>query len=129
MSRKTRTVNIRENPSYDVYIGRNMNPMHPNILSNRYSIGVDGSREEVVRKFAYDFRIRWKTEPEFRQAVLAARGRVLGCFCNPDQLCHGQVIADFVDAFIDGEDASFRAIEKYINIQEQSSIEDMLNAL
>jgi len=121
----TTVINIKRDPTYDVYIGRNMRVSQPNILANRYAIGRDGSREDVIRKFAYDFRLRWKTEPEFRRAVLACRGKVLGCFC--DDLCHGNVYIDFIEAFPKGEDAAFAAIEKYIHLPDSES--DLLNQL
>ncbi len=71
---------------FDVYIGR------PSQFCNPYKIGLDGSRETVIRKYK-----NWLFSKD--GAVLRAtiqrelRGKVLGCWCYP-KLCHGDVIAE-----------------------------------
>lgn len=108
----TKIVNIKEDPSYDVYIGRYMRVNKRNVLSNGYEIGIDGPREEVIRKYAYDFPIRWRTEPDFKQAVLRCRGKRLGCFCKPE-VCHGDVIVDFLNGYKISEKEGFSALKRY----------------
>ena len=44
----TKVVNIKTK-KYDVYIGRG------SAWGNPYAIGIDGDREEVIRKYQYDF--------------------------------------------------------------------------
>ena len=111
----TRIANIKKHEPYDVYAGRSPRNKPRNPLANCYSIGVDGTREEVIRKFAYDFRLHWSTDPAFKEAVLACHGKILGCFCSPLP-CHAKVIALFVDAFHEyGETAGFSAIDDYVS--------------
>ena len=45
----TKVVNRDKGDPYDVYIGRGT------VWGNPYQMGVDGGREEVIRKFKYDF--------------------------------------------------------------------------
>lgn len=67
---------------FDVYIGR------PSKWGNKFVIGKDGSREEVVAKYE-----EWlRQQPELMAALPELKGRVLGCWCAP-QLCHGDVLA------------------------------------
>jgi len=112
-SQQTKAVNIKKGHKFDVYIGRNGKGR--SILGNPYSIGIDGDREEVIRKYAYDFILKWKTEPEFRDAVMVCEGKRLGCFCKPE-LCHGDVIITFLNILRShGEDT---AIAKMREISE-----------
>lgn len=66
------------------YIGR------PSKYGNPFSIGIDGTRGEVIAKYE-----RWINLPE--QAELRddirknLRGKILGCWCSPKP-CHGDVI-------------------------------------
>lgn len=67
---------------FDVYIGR------PGPWGNKYTIGQDGSREQVIAWFEEDLlrdRARMLQLNELR-------GQVLGCWCAP-QACHGDVLA------------------------------------
>lgn len=83
----TRVVNIR-NEVYDVYIGR------PSIWGNKFVIGPDGTREDVVRKYE-----EWiGTQLDLiEKAKVELRGKVLGCFCFP-QKCHGDVLVRIVES-------------------------------
>ncbi len=67
---------------HDVYIGR------PSKWGNKFVIGPDGTREEVIRKYE-----AWvKTQPALMAALGELRGKVLGCWCAP-LACHGDVLA------------------------------------
>ena len=88
MTSPTTVVNKRTS-QFDVYIGRG------SPLGNPYAIGEYGDRDEVIRKYAYDFPLRYRTEAKFRQAVLECEGKRLGCFCKPKN-CHGDVIVAFL---------------------------------
>jgi hypothetical protein len=67
--------------SFDVYIGR------PSKWGNPFVIGRDGTREEVIAKYA-----AWlKDQPELIAALPELRGKVLGCWCTPKR-CHGNVL-------------------------------------
>jgi hypothetical protein len=66
---------------YDVYIGR------PSIWGNPYSIGRDGTREQVIAKYEANL------SPELKErAKKELKGKILGCWCAP-LACHGDVLA------------------------------------
>jgi len=87
-------VNIDKGAVHDIHIGRGSD------WGNPYAIGFDGDREEVIRKFKYDF------ERDFlkfsKKDVLALKGKTLGCHCKP-AACHGDIIADYLNVLDDGE--------------------------
>jgi len=81
----TRVVNCRYEP-FDVYIGRATKWRNP------FRVGVDGTREQVARKFR-----RWAIRrPGLLRALDELRGKRLGCICAPE-LCHGHVLAELAD--------------------------------
>lgn len=100
----TRVVNIkkeiqftrlRSTPEYE-YIGRG------SYWGNPYSMFAEGeSREEVIRKFKYDFDNEKFAKKE-KKEVFKLAGKRLGCFCKPDA-CHGDVLADFLNQWDDGQ--------------------------
>lgn len=100
----TRVVNIkkethfssqRSTSSYE-YIGRG------SYWGNPYSMFAEGeSRDEVIRKFKYDFDFNKFAQKE-KSEVYKLAGKRLGCFCKPDA-CHGDVLADFLNAWDDGK--------------------------
>lgn len=83
---QTRVVHCKKEP-YDVYIGR------PSKWGNPFTIGKDGSREEVLEKY-----VRWFLDrPDLiEQARKELKGKTLGCWCAP-KTCHGHVIAEVID--------------------------------
>lgn len=87
---KTTVVNCRDNPYYDVFIGR------PSIFGNPFKIGVHGTREEVIEKFREYLK---KTPHLVELAKDVLKGKVLGCWCKPAP-CHGDIWA----AIVNGED-------------------------
>lgn len=74
---------------YDVYIGR------PGPWGNPFEIGRDGTREEVVEKYA-----EWVlTQPDLLAKIQEElKDKILGCWCktekNPDALCHGDILVE-----------------------------------
>jgi hypothetical protein len=67
---------------YDIYIGI------PSEFGNKFVIGKDGTREDVVRKYE-----EWiKTQPDLLAKLPELKGKVLGCWCAP-LACHGDVLA------------------------------------
>ena len=102
-ARETQVVNLRLAP-YDVYIGRagrynyiGRTGRHSNgYFGNPFVIGRDGTREEVLQKYAAYFLDRVATDSEFKRKVESLRGAALGCFCKPEA-CHGDVIAAWLD--------------------------------
>lgn len=76
----TCVVNVRRE-MYDVFIGR------PSLWGNPFEIGRDGTREEVIAKYA-----AWiVTQTWLLSQVHLLRGQRLGCFCAP-RACHGDVL-------------------------------------
>lgn len=90
----TRVVNVRKTKEWDVNIGRGSS------WGNPYAIGPDGDREEVIRKYRYDFERGFLKggKEDFRELA----GKTLGCYCKPEA-CHGDVIAEYLNALDDGK--------------------------
>jgi hypothetical protein len=86
---KSKVVNINSE-DYDIYIGR------PSKWGNPFKIGRDGTREEVIKKFAHWFL--WNAESPLQKypgEIRQLEGKVLGCHCKPKR-CHGDVIVNFI---------------------------------
>jgi hypothetical protein len=66
----------------DVYIGR------PSKWGNPFVIGRDGTREEVIAKYA----IWLNSRADLLRQIPTLRGLTLGCFCAPEP-CHGDILA------------------------------------
>lgn len=100
----TRVINIKQSPNQTLelnpenyeYIGRG------SYWGNPYSMFDEGeSREEVIRKFKYDFDFD-KFPNKEKRLVHRLAGKRLGCFCKPEK-CHGDVIADYLNSWDDGK--------------------------
>ncbi len=93
----TLVVNKDRGESYDVYIGRGT------IWGNPYQIGQDGDRDEVIRKFAYDFdRGFLKPSDNLDHNLSMLKGKIIACHCKP-AACHGDVIASYINSLDDGK--------------------------
>ena len=100
----TRVINIKiddefsaqkSTPKYE-YIGRG------SYWGNPYSMYDEGDdREEVIRKYKYDFDYK-KFPNKEKSEVYKLAGKRLGCFCKPLS-CHGDVLADFLNSWDDGK--------------------------
>jgi len=89
----TKIVNVGKNEKHDIYIGRG------SLWGNPYAIGYDGDRDEVIRKYKYDFdRGFLKSKKE---DSLSLKGKILGCHCKP-AACHGDVLAEYLNSLDDG---------------------------
>ena len=103
----TRVINIRREerysgqrstPAYE-YIGRGSDWGNPYSMFDASDESLS-SRDEVIRKYAYDFdRGLLKRK---KQDALRLAGKRLGCFCKPDA-CHGDVIAEYLNSMDDGK--------------------------
>lgn len=106
MSDKPRTtvVNIHHRVPFDVYIGR-AGRGHDGTFGNPHPVnkpcnlcsGAVHKRGEALEAYRAYFNNRINTDQEFKQRILALRGRILGCFCVPNG-CHGHVIAEWLDS-------------------------------
>ena len=83
---KTRVVNLNKH-EYDVFIGRGSK------YGNPFKIGVDGDRKTVIEKFS---NYLYNNE-ELQNAVMSLRGLRLGCYCEENEECHGDVIAEYIE--------------------------------
>lgn len=89
---KTTVVNLRKEP-FDVYIGR-AGRGQSGYFGNPFTVKEHG--EAALELFAEHFAERIAEDEEFRERVLALRGKRLGCFCKP-RPCHGDIIAEWLD--------------------------------
>ena len=100
----TRVVNIKNETKYQSikistkyeYIGRGSYWGNPHSM---YEVGVD--REEVIRKYKYDFDYE-KFPNKEKSEVFKLAGKRLGCFCKPLS-CHGDILADYLNSWDDGK--------------------------
>ena len=74
-----RVVHCKKEP-YDIYIGR------PSKWGNPFTLGKDGTREEVLEKYS-----RYLDERSEKLPYHELRGKVLGCWCAPLP-CHGDIL-------------------------------------
>lgn len=87
MAPQTLVVHCKQE-SYDVYIGR------PSKWGNPFVIGRDGTRSEVLLLYR-----RWiEKQPELMAALPELKGKILGCWCSPWNLCHGDILVRLVEA-------------------------------
>ncbi len=95
IKKETKYENLQSTPEYE-YIGRG------SYWGNPYSMYEEGeSRDEVIRKYEYDF-IYDKFPNKEKAEVYKIAGKRLGCFCKP-QSCHGDVLAKYLNSWDDGK--------------------------
>jgi hypothetical protein len=80
-------VNIRKS-AYDVLIAR------PSKWGNPFTVGRDGSREQVI--CMYEVHVRHR--PDLIAALPELVGKRLGCYCKPEA-CHGDVLIRLLKEF------------------------------
>jgi hypothetical protein len=68
-----------------VFIGR------PSCWGNPFKIGVDGDRDEVIRKYK-DWIL---TQPDLLARLPELKDKRLGCYCFPER-CHGDVLVELL---------------------------------
>ena len=89
--------------SFDVYIGRACYrggwQLPKSKWANPYTIGKDGTREEVIRK--YEKYILNK--PELLKDLSELKGRRIGCFCGEEDDCHGEILIRLIEGDIEYE--------------------------
>lgn len=95
IKRELQFKNIKSTDKYE-YIGRG------SYWGNPYSMYEAGDdRNEVIRKFKYDFDFD-KFPNKKKSEVYSLAGKRLGCFCKPEA-CHGDILADFLNSWDDGK--------------------------
>jgi hypothetical protein len=98
----TQIVNVYEE-SYDVYVGspsdgtnpRDIQPGEYGFLGNPFEDMAD--RKESIDTYCRYFAQRLAEDRRFRFAVLAIRGKRLGCFCEEGEVCHADIIASWLE--------------------------------
>ena len=90
---ETSVVNLRRE-AFDVYIGR-AGKGQDGYFGNPFTVREHGA--DALALFKTYFEERLATDEEFHRRVLELHGKRLGCFCKPGP-CHGDVIAEWVDA-------------------------------
>lgn len=79
-----KVVHCKKEP-YDVYIGR------PSKWGNPFSIGKDGTREEVIEKYENYIKKNKKLLNDLKEL----EGKILGCWCKP-KACHGDILIKLI---------------------------------
>lgn len=89
----TLRVCLKRDP-YQIYIGRGSKWGNPfsHLDKSKAEFRV-GSRDQAIEKYR-----EWiKTQPRLLKALPKLRGKTLGCYCAPDQRCHGDVLIDLLE--------------------------------
>jgi len=73
---------------YDVYIGR------PSKWGNPFLIGIDGTREEVVKQYNDWIMTQYEL---VKDAKVELKGKILGCWCSP-LACHGDILVEIANS-------------------------------
>lgn len=71
---------------FDIYIGR------PTKWGNPFSIGKDGTREEVIKK--YENYLLGNTD--LMNSLHELKNKTLGCWCKPKD-CHGDILLKYAN--------------------------------
>lgn len=75
-------------PTGAVYVGR------PTKWGNPFTIGKDGSREEVIQKYR-----EWiQGRPDLLRDLPTLRGKDLVCWCSPPQACHADILLELANS-------------------------------
>jgi hypothetical protein len=90
---KTTVVNLKKEP-YDVYCGR-AGHGKDGYFGNPFHI-INGIRGSAIEPYKEYFYKRLETDPDFKERILALKGKVLGCFCKP-RVCHCDIIANYLN--------------------------------
>lgn len=78
-----------------VFIDGRRFPPTSSPFANRFKIGRDGSRADVIRKYEADMIERLDKDPSLVKELLKIKGKCLGCWCAPEP-CHGDVLLRLV---------------------------------
>ncbi|CEO39119.1 DUF4326 domain-containing protein [Photobacterium kishitanii] len=106
----TRVINIKNSDEYSTttidpkfeYIGRGSYWGNPYSIYEVEDLDEDETpRDNVIRKFKYDFEYNCLLNRD-KNKVYSLAGKRLGCYCKPEA-CHGDVLADYLNSYDDGE--------------------------
>ena len=95
-------VNVKSYRGECVYIGRRCGEFSGSVLGNKFKIGVDGDRGEVIEKYKVwvwgEYKKGGVVKSEIDRLVGLVRGGkdiYLGCWCYPKD-CHGDVLKKLI---------------------------------
>ena len=97
-----KVINIKRNKKYDIYIGRGACPItgEQSKWGNPYSHDPDSiakfivdTREEAIEKFE-EYLLNNKFLMDSLPELMY---KILGCWCDKRQACHGKVLKKYVD--------------------------------
>lgn len=79
------------------YLGRQCAGWTGSPLANRYRIGKDGTRAEVIDKYKrWLWQVVWKKDSpawtELERLANSDKPLTLGCWCGLDEACHRNVV-------------------------------------
>lgn len=83
---------------YSQKAGRVRFPQRESVFANRFKIGKDGTREEVIRKYEEDIIKKLEEDVLLRRELVMLKGKNLGCWCHPEP-CHGDVLLRLIDKY------------------------------
>ena len=94
IKRETQYAGLKSTPDYE-YIGRGSYWGNPYSMFESNDDGEMDDREEIIRKYKYDFDFDLFPNKE-KSELIKLKGKRLGCFCKP-AACHGDVLADYLN--------------------------------
>lgn len=104
-------INIKSGKPYDIYIGRENKTygLEKSMWANDFIIGKDGSREEVIEKH----RLKINSQPELLKKLSELKDKILACWCEPDEECHGKTLKNLAESkYLNNWFSNFVAFEK-----------------
>ena len=81
-----------------VFIDKKRFPENNSIFANPFKIGKNGTREDVIEQYETYIRNKIESNEYFKQELCNLEGKVLGCWCHPEQ-CHGDVLLRLIDEY------------------------------
>lgn len=78
-----------------VFIDRERYPKKSSIFANKWKIGNDGDREQVLKKYKKWLMDKVLEDDHFREELMLLEGKNLGCWCHPEK-CHADIIQEVI---------------------------------
>lgn len=80
-----------------VFINGERYPKKDSLWANPYKIHGGQSREEAIEQYRLYMVGRLLLEPELREKLVLLRGKRLGCWCDKEVACHGDVLITLIE--------------------------------
>lgn len=78
-----------------VFIDDQRYPDKSSPFANKYKIGPDGDRQQVLRKYKRWLMDKVLEDDHFREELMKLKGKNLGCWCHPEN-CHANIIQEMI---------------------------------